>query len=56
MFESVAIYPWVLKVSRYKDLPDLIGNLHTRVILPAEQMAAEMAARLRAVRESLAVG
>jgi hypothetical protein len=55
MFESVAIYPWVLEISRYKDLPDLIASLSTRVILPAEQMASQMAARLRAVRESLAV-
>jgi uncharacterized protein YjbI with pentapeptide repeats len=53
MFESVAIYPWVLKLRRYRDLPDLITNLSTHVILPAEQMAMEMAARLRAVRESL---
>jgi uncharacterized protein YjbI with pentapeptide repeats len=55
MFESVAIYPWVLEIRRYKDLPDLIGNISTGLILPAEDMAKRMAAKLRAVRESLAV-
>ena len=56
MFESIAIYPWVLGIVKYHDLPDLLLNFQTTVIFAAEQKAQELDLRLQAVRKSLASG
>jgi uncharacterized protein YjbI with pentapeptide repeats len=56
MYESIIMYDWVLDLVKYRDLPDLLLNLSTRVIQPAERRAHELELRLRAVRQSLAVG
>jgi hypothetical protein len=53
MFESVAIYPWVHGLVRYRDLPDLLDKLPAEVLRPAEEKAAELGAWLQALRQSL---
>ena len=50
MFESIAVYSWVLGIERYKDLEDLLENLTERILQPAERKALELESRLRAVR------
>lgn len=56
MFESVAVYPWVLDLVWYRDLADLLDKLPTAVLRPAEEKAAELGARLGALRRSLGGG
>lgn len=56
MFESVAVHPWVLDLVWYRDLADLLDKLPTRVLRPAEEKAAELGARLGALRRSLGGG
>jgi hypothetical protein len=38
-------YHWVLEVHEYTDLSDLLGDLQTNVIAPAEAKAKQLAAR-----------
>lgn len=56
MFESIAVYPWVLPVLRYRDRDDLMDRLRERVVEPAQAKARELEKRLREVERSMAGG
>ena len=43
MFEHFKKYPWVLPVFQYRDKADLLENLSSKVIAPAEAKAKELA-------------
>lgn len=42
MFESISIYPWVLPIFEYRDINDLLLNLHEKVIKCVEAKVKEM--------------
>src|SRR6516165_380818 len=50
MFYDFLDYPWVLQPFRYKDQPELLAGIQTKVIVPAEQKVEELI-RKRADRQ-----
>ena len=43
MFRDLRMYPWVLPIARYEDIPGLLAALKAQVIEPAERKAKELA-------------
>ena len=42
IYESIAVYPWVLPIHPYQDIPSLLPSLKEKVIEPAEQKAKKL--------------